>query len=250
VTDEVVEHFEGLGRSGSWSDLYDGPETSANTSFRSRLERTVELLPPDCRSVLDAGCGPAPLAAAIAGRGIRYLGLDVSGGMLDQARSRVQGVTLVRGAVPLPIRDETFDAVVALGFLEYFEDPVAVLRELSRVAKKGGVILVSTPKKHHLSRTMVRLTAPFRAVAGMLVGRRSDSIRRTLLDPDELDQEAVKAGLAPEGGSHYHFTVLPYPITVLAPGVALRFNRRFETATRAAPLAYSAQGYVGRYRRG
>jgi SAM-dependent methyltransferase len=250
LKDLVVEHFEGLGRSGTWSDLYDGPETSANTSFRSRLERTVELLPTDCRSVLDVGCGPAPLATSLLGRNMRYVGLDVSAAMLDAARSRVDKVTLIRGAVPLPFKDESFDAVVALGFVEYFDDSVAVLRELSRVVRRNGVLIVSTPKKYHLSRTMVHLMAPFRAIASLFVGRRSDSIRRTLLEPDELDAAGVKAGVVPDGGCHYHFTVLPYPLTTFAPGLALRFNRRFESAQQTAPFSYSAQAYIGRYRRG
>ncbi len=246
----VLAHFDGLARSGTWSGLYDGPETSANHSFRMRLTRAVELLPHEARSILDVGCGPAPLAIALRARGSRYVGLDLSAEMLSRARLREGGVRLVRGSLPLPFRDEAFDAVVALGFVEYFEDPESVLRELSRVAKTGGVLVVSVPKRHHLSLVTVTLTAPLRALAGLLLGRRSDAIRRTLLDPNELDAAASRAGIVPDGGCHYHFTLLPYPFTTLTPAMALRVNRRFESSAPSAPWAYSAQGYIGRYRRG
>ena len=52
------------------------------------------------------------------------------------------------GAIPLPFQDDTFDAVVALGFIEYLADIPAALHEMKRVIRPGGFVLVSTPKVH------------------------------------------------------------------------------------------------------
>lgn len=49
----VDAHFRALADSGAWTALYEGPETAANTSFRVRLARTLELVPSGARRVLD-----------------------------------------------------------------------------------------------------------------------------------------------------------------------------------------------------
>ena len=46
---------------------------------------------------------------------------------------------------PLPFGDATFDAICFADVLEHLEQPVQVLRELRRVTKPGGVIIISTP---------------------------------------------------------------------------------------------------------
>ena len=71
----TVAHFEHLALTGGWDDLYDAPETAANVSFRVRLVRTLELLPPEAALVLDVGCGPAPLAPPVLERGADYVGV-------------------------------------------------------------------------------------------------------------------------------------------------------------------------------
>lgn len=245
----VEDHFEALAREGAWDALYDGPETSANVSFRARLARTLELVPGAAKAVLDVGCGPAPLGPELARRGSAYFGLDFSQEMLRRARVRLSAARLVRGVVPLPFRDQSFDVVVALGFLEYLRDIHAALAEMRRVVRPAGVVLVSIPKRWHVDRLMIGMTTPLRHAARAMWGRRSDSLRRTLLTPGRLDTLAFAAGLRPDAGTHYHFTPLPYPLTVLAPQLTLRLNRLFERPRRSGGLTLLAHGYIGRYRR-
>lgn len=247
---DVTNHFDALARSGAWVDLYDGTETAANVSFRVRLARAVALLPADARRIVDVGCGPAPLASAVALRGATYVGLDAVPSMLAQARVREPGACLVRGGIPLPFRDGAADAVVALGFLEYLDGADAGMRELARVVRRGGTVVVSVPKPLHVDTIMVGLLAPARLLARLVWGRRSDRIRRIRLAAGHLDSLAVAAGLTPNGGSHYHFTPLPYPLTALAPRLALKATRLAEASPLWRRATFLAQGYLGRYTRG
>jgi SAM-dependent methyltransferase len=242
-----AKHFDAL--AGTWASLYEGPETARNVSFRVRLTRALELLPAHGRRVLDLGCGPAPLAAALIERGAGYVGVDLVQGMLLQARRRHPEAQLVRATERLPFQEASFDAVVALGFLEYLRDPVAAFQEMGRIVRPGGVIVVSVPKRLHVDTVAVKLTAPFRAIASFFLGRRSDAVERLRLSPSEMDRVASGAGLKPAGGSHYHFTPLPYPLTVLTPRLALRFGQALERHPRRMSLRFFAHGYIGRYRR-
>lgn len=112
---------------------------------RRRIIRVeLDRLPlPSSAAVLDAGCGSGrtmqelvdygevhgieldPQAAAVA----RDRGFDVRIGRLEQ----------------LPWEDETFDLVTCLDVIEHTPDDRVTLRELRRVAKPGGWLLVTVP---------------------------------------------------------------------------------------------------------
>jgi len=88
---------------------------------------------------LDLGGGP--------GRGARAVGevswtvVDLAGGMLRQARGR--GIGAVRGdATRLPVRTDGVDAVLVVDALHHMPDHEGVLREVSRVLRPGGVVVV------------------------------------------------------------------------------------------------------------
>jgi len=77
----------------------------------------------------------------------RIVGFDRSAPMLARARAETRGydrVLLMQGdAGALPFDDRAFDAVACLEALEFMWDPAGVVREMARVLKPGGVLLVS-----------------------------------------------------------------------------------------------------------
>ena len=78
----------------------------------------------------------------------RVIGLDASAGMLAQAQVKLapfgDRAALVRqSALDLPFGDATFAAVTCLEALEFLPDDAAALREMARVLRPGGVLLVS-----------------------------------------------------------------------------------------------------------
>ncbi len=73
-------------------------------------------------------------------------GIDISTAQLDACRARAgdRPLSLALGtAEALPYQDHSFDAVLSIGAFNYFSDPVAALREMVRVTKPGGPIVVS-----------------------------------------------------------------------------------------------------------
>ncbi len=57
----------------------------------------------------------------------------------------LSNVDFASNATSIPLRDDSVDTVIALELLEHVTDPGAVLRELARVLKPGGTVIVSVP---------------------------------------------------------------------------------------------------------
>ena len=101
--------------------------------------------------VLDVGTGTARLPRALLFQPSfqgRVVGLDLSRRMLERglelAGQYADRLTLIwQDARELPFHDNTFDAVCCLEVLEFTPDPRAVLLELVRVLRPGGVLLVT-----------------------------------------------------------------------------------------------------------
>jgi SAM-dependent methyltransferase len=99
--------------------------------------------------LLDAGCGTGVDVAAFAGRvgpdGI-VVGLDLSEGLVSTARRRhlkVQNVRFAVGSIlNIPFPSRSFDACLSMRTIQYLDDAPAALRELRRVTRPGGRVVI------------------------------------------------------------------------------------------------------------
>jgi 2-polyprenyl-6-hydroxyphenyl methylase/3-demethylubiquinone-9 3-methyltransferase len=112
------------------------------------------LIPPAIRNgavLLDAACGGGLLAPHVRGRGYRRVGVDLRRSGLELAAAR--GVVPVIGDVgALPVVTGCADVVVAGEILEHVTDVSAVVAELCRVLRPGGMLLLDTVNDTALSR--------------------------------------------------------------------------------------------------
>lgn len=91
--------------------------------------------------LLDVGCGTAWLSDHFAD----YVGIDVSVDAVLHAQARGRNAMVHDVEQPLPFEDASFDGVVVKDLLEHVLDPVAVVREVARVLRPGGVVFASSP---------------------------------------------------------------------------------------------------------
>lgn len=118
---------------------------------RRRVEDTVALATSAAAdAVLEVGVGDAVLLSAVVG-GLpappsRVVGVDLSAGRLARARERLAGARFACGsAEALPLASRAFDLTLCCEVLEHLPDPLACMRELARVTKRGGRVIVSVP---------------------------------------------------------------------------------------------------------
>ena len=109
------------------------------------VERILEshAARPGLRPILDAPCGTGRLRGVFERRGMRYIGLDVSVPMLQEARRGEEGDLVVAVVDKMPFKDDAFDLVLCcrlLHHLEENEETELVVKELVRVAHRLIVV--------------------------------------------------------------------------------------------------------------
>jgi phosphatidylethanolamine/phosphatidyl-N-methylethanolamine N-methyltransferase len=123
--------------------------------------------------VLEVGVGTG-INAALYPRECAVTGVDLSSSMLDKARDRIarKGVRNVRvmemDAANLKFADDSFDFVYAPYVISVVPDPVSVAREMRRVCRPGGriVILNHFRSKSRIGAWLERLISPFTRYLG------------------------------------------------------------------------------------
>lgn len=128
--------------------LYDAFENTVNrASYEGTALAVAQMIGPG-DEVLECACGTGAISAAIAPACARLVATDYSDGMLAQARKKLakrSNVTVEQADITaLPYADDSFDVVVAGNVIHLLPDPEQALRELARVVRPGGTIILPT----------------------------------------------------------------------------------------------------------
>lgn len=148
-----------------WDSLYQTEHNKKESlMYFEELEEQIRatrqnifnrLIADDCTSILEAGCGSAIDLSNIQNKNSpkRY-GLDYSFNAVrlnKKIYEKIGKFNFICGdLLALPFKSNSFDLVFNAGVIEHFEDPLIPLREMIRVTKKGGYIVVIVPNTFSL----------------------------------------------------------------------------------------------------
>lgn len=144
--------------------------------------------------ILDLGCGTGGVLAHLGGFGPAF-GIDPSPEAVGFCRQRGLPVALASG-MELPFADSTFGAALALDVIEHVEDDVAILREMYRVLRPGGVAVLTVPALPWLWSSHDEVNHHYRRY-----------VRKTLY------RAICESGLRPIRVSYYNALLLPLAVT-------------------------------------
>jgi len=139
------------------SETYTGIDLSA-PDHRASMQHFLAITgDPRGRSFCEVGSGSGTTSGALAALGARITLVDISPKSLDFARRHFQEHGLgasyaLQDGLRMGFRDGSFDVVWNGGVIEHFTDEgkVALIREMYRVTKPGGLLLIVVPNAHDL----------------------------------------------------------------------------------------------------
>jgi 2-polyprenyl-3-methyl-5-hydroxy-6-metoxy-1,4-benzoquinol methylase len=129
------------------SDLETRARQSRGESQPAILEAAAAILEERGAArgvVVDVGCGAGRFRAALSNPA-RYVGVDAV--RYDEFPSGAGFLLADLDHDAVPLEDDTADTVVALETIEHLENPRRFMRELTRIVRPGGTVLVSTPNQ-------------------------------------------------------------------------------------------------------
>ena len=136
--------------------------------------------------LLDIGCGPGNIALKIARRlpPIQVVGVDFSVNMIRAARAAAAAQQLTRrtaffagDANRLSFPDRSFDFVLSNSVLHHLHDPLAMLNEMARVVKTGGIVLLRDLRRPNRLIFPLHVKWHGRHYSGLMKKLYTDSVR-------------------------------------------------------------------------
>ena len=183
------------------AEKYAKSPVADEATYQKKLAETQSYLGPDMR-IVEFGCGTGTTAIHHAPH-VRHIdAIDISEKMLDIGRDKVRdagidNITFTRGTLAeFNAADASFDAVLGLNVIHLVPDREAVIAEVARILKPGGIFVSSTVCLGQSYLRFIKLVAPL----GKLLGLMPDFY---ILTEDELADEVTRAGFEVERQWHH-----------------------------------------------
>ncbi len=120
----------------------------------TRYDQCLKNIPSNSEYGIEIGCGDGALSYLIAQHGVnKVLGCDTDPTAIELAQNQVMNLPLkhrIQFECALfedcNIQTSSVDVVVLADVIEHLEDPISLLKEIKRVGKIGGTLIVTTPR--------------------------------------------------------------------------------------------------------
>ncbi len=200
-----------------------------------RLDYVDQCAPLMGKTVLDIGCGGGLLAEAMAGRGAKVTGIDLSAEALKVARlhlkesGRQVDYRHVSAEALAAERPAGFDVVTCMEMLEHVPDPASIIRACSTLLRPGGQMLFSTINRTPKAFGMAILGGEYLL---RLIPAGTHEYAK-FIRPSELEAWARAAGLTHRHsiGMHYNPLTRHYR---LGPGLDVNYFMHFSRSADAS----------------
>jgi len=195
-------------------------ENTGDMALKRRARRIIEELnPQDGDRILDVGCGDGYYIYLLSNLGLRLelVGTDNDQRALMSARINLKGkkIRLVQADLmkSLPFKSQKFDKAIMSEVAEHLPDDVQGLKEVRKVLKKGGRLVLTVPNHNYpflwdpVNWTLEHLFN-IHIQKGFWAGIWNQHLR--LYKPEEIERVVTKAGFKVENSKALTFWSLPF----------------------------------------
>ena len=134
----------GLMRHDLYAELYQVENSHWwHQHKRAMVKQLISKIKPG--RVLDVGCGTGKILAELKKQGWQVWGVDAEPAAAKECQKRDIKIKIADATIRMPFKDNFFNAILALDFLEHVNDDKTVIRGIKRVLKPNGIIIISVP---------------------------------------------------------------------------------------------------------
>jgi len=139
-------------------NTFSGDKQGYAENFRRWMQAELGDLPPNS-PILEVGCGDASFTKELARYSPDVTAIDISAAQIAENNQRFAGIKFLQHDVaePFPFADATFEVVWCSEVLEHLFDPAFALREMHRIMKPGGRLLVTVPYHGRFKNVLIAL---------------------------------------------------------------------------------------------
>ncbi len=164
---------------GDWRYLYDSSYFFELTKShfkrrekdrKKRLDKLIRFNDNNRGNFLDIGCGEGYVLLEALKLGWKTYGLDISDNRMPEAK--VTEINFLNSDIlSAKLPDNFFDCVYADSMLEHVINPMAILKEINRISKKGALLYIAVPNEDCLKNDIVK-------TIGFMTGKRKLSSKQ------------------------------------------------------------------------
>lgn len=124
-------------------EYWDSHQTALDFGLRQQKYLDLAL---NRGRIIELGCGLSPFINEATKYFKEVWGLDYSKKTINELKRKHPHIKYIcANATRTPFKDNFFDVVVAGEIIEHLENPLSLIREMKRICKHGGKIIISTP---------------------------------------------------------------------------------------------------------
>ena len=158
---KTVNYFDSIAEDyNSWLNPFD---LAARQAW---FAKQLDLFKLHGEVALDVGCGVGHFSKLVMERGGTPVPLDIAGKLLSKVKCEMSNC-IQGNSLKLPFRDNSFSLVISSECIEHTLEPSKAIREMVRVLRRGGVLVLSTPNHAWRWSIYIAETLGFRKFAGI-----------------------------------------------------------------------------------
>lgn len=149
-----IDHYQ---KDGEGKSYFEDRDNGTEHMNRRVGEYIVSQIKNKTGKILDVGCGKAWVAKALCPKGYEVVSMDISLENTTEALKRYaypNHSAVVADVYSLPFKEGVFDYIVASEIIEHVVHPSEFVKNLMRILKPGGTLIVTTPYKEKIRYTL------------------------------------------------------------------------------------------------